>query len=554
MAVAAPKLRVGGGVDLTAIIAALDTDEGKKLAENALAYVADQCWFPTPGPQTEAYFSKADEIFYGGAAGGGKTDLIVGLATTAHRRSVLVRRQGTDLGAIEERLISVAGRVGYNSQPGRQRMRAVISGKRRLIELTSCPHEKDKAGFQGQPRDFYGIDEICQFTESQYTYMIGWNRPGSGVPETQRCRIVCTGNPPDTPEGEWVRVRWAPWLDPQHPNPALDGELRWFTNIDGKDTEVSEDWRGVDEFGDEIKPRSRTFIHANLRDNPYLGAEYRANIASMPEPYRSQLLNGDFQAGVKDHDYQIIPTANVNRAIELGKQRKALREAGQLPRRVMTSLGLDCALGGKDNAVLAPVYDNREVGELKRKPGKEIEDGTFLAAFAIQHHKDHARLAIDMGGGYGDSCYTHVKDILVPEPHKYVGSKTSTRLARVTGLKFSNMRSECLWRVREMLDPENPENFDCEISLPDDAKMKADLCAVRFKVRSGVIHAEPKEDLCIRIGRSTDDGDAVMIALCAPVVHPDEIAATRQKHLQGKPGGRGMLKVKVGYEKAKRRG
>jgi hypothetical protein len=34
------------------------------------------------------------------------------------------------------------------------------------------------------------------------------------------------------------RARWAPWLDPQHPNPAKPGELRWFTNVDGKDTEV----------------------------------------------------------------------------------------------------------------------------------------------------------------------------------------------------------------------------------------------------------------------------------------------------------------------------
>ena len=28
-------------------------------------------WFPNPGPQTLAYESPADELFYGGSAGGG---------------------------------------------------------------------------------------------------------------------------------------------------------------------------------------------------------------------------------------------------------------------------------------------------------------------------------------------------------------------------------------------------------------------------------------------------------------------------------------------------
>jgi hypothetical protein len=39
---------------------------------------------PNVGPQTEAYFCEADELFYGGQAGGGKTDLLIGLALTAH--------------------------------------------------------------------------------------------------------------------------------------------------------------------------------------------------------------------------------------------------------------------------------------------------------------------------------------------------------------------------------------------------------------------------------------------------------------------------------------
>ena len=57
--------------------------------------------------------------------------------------------------------------------------------------------------------------------------------------------------------------RWGPWLDEQHPNPALPGELRWFVRIDGKDTEVE----GPEPFewqGETLYPQSRTFIPAKL--------------------------------------------------------------------------------------------------------------------------------------------------------------------------------------------------------------------------------------------------------------------------------------------------
>ena len=40
-------------------------------------------WTPTAGPQFQACFCEADELFYGGQAGGGKTNLGIGLAPTS---------------------------------------------------------------------------------------------------------------------------------------------------------------------------------------------------------------------------------------------------------------------------------------------------------------------------------------------------------------------------------------------------------------------------------------------------------------------------------------
>jgi hypothetical protein len=75
-------------------------------------------WRPEPSnrPQVEAYESKADLLLYGGAAGGGKTDLLIGLALNEHARSVLFRSTYVDLAGVEQRLIEIlGGREGYNA-------------------------------------------------------------------------------------------------------------------------------------------------------------------------------------------------------------------------------------------------------------------------------------------------------------------------------------------------------------------------------------------------------------------------------------------------------
>src|SRR5262245_57685600 len=63
-------------------------------------------WRPEPSniPQCQAYDSAADLLLYGGAAGGGKSELLLGLALTRHRQSVIFRRCHADLAATRRRL------------------------------------------------------------------------------------------------------------------------------------------------------------------------------------------------------------------------------------------------------------------------------------------------------------------------------------------------------------------------------------------------------------------------------------------------------------------
>ena len=66
--------------ELLARIKATDPEEFKLVRREVMQRTRDMAWIPNPGPQTEAYYCEADELLYGGEAGGGKTDLLLGLA------------------------------------------------------------------------------------------------------------------------------------------------------------------------------------------------------------------------------------------------------------------------------------------------------------------------------------------------------------------------------------------------------------------------------------------------------------------------------------------
>ncbi len=52
--------------DLLASLGALDESDQKSIEVDALEATKGMRWVPNPGPQTDAYFSEADEVFYGG--------------------------------------------------------------------------------------------------------------------------------------------------------------------------------------------------------------------------------------------------------------------------------------------------------------------------------------------------------------------------------------------------------------------------------------------------------------------------------------------------------
>jgi hypothetical protein len=162
-------------------------------------------WTPLPGPQTLAYHTPADELFYGGAAGGGKSDLLLGLAATSHLKSLILRRESTQLQELIQRSHDLfSGNGKFN---GTFNTWKLANG--RMLEMAGVKDEQNKQRWKGRAHDLKCFDELSDFTESQYLFITAWNRTTT---LGQRCRIVGAGNPPSTAEGEWVIRRWAPWL------------------------------------------------------------------------------------------------------------------------------------------------------------------------------------------------------------------------------------------------------------------------------------------------------------------------------------------------------
>ena len=480
-------------------------------------------WKPNPdrahSPNTQrlAYESQADIIGLSGTAGWGKTDLMLGLAGNKHRRSVIFRRVFPNLRAIIERSREIFGdgQTHANDSFNESLHRWSLDGGRGMLEFEACQRERDKYKQRGRARDFYGFDEVTEFTRTQVEFITGWNR--SPDPR-QHCQIVMSFNVPSDEQGSWVIDYFLPWiafLFPQkftHPNPAQPGELRYYATIEGKETECpsAEPFQHGEET---IFPRSRTFFFGTLADNPHYDETYLAVLQSMPEPERSRLLYGNFAAEATADPWQVIPTAWV----KLAQQRWLEREKPDMP---LSGVGVDLVRGGKDNMATAKRYGTW-FAEVKKTPGVNVEDGPAAAgllAQSLEGEKHIGYIHMDMIG-VGSSGFDSAKAIW-PEKVKAVNaSEKSDYLAMSKTdpprplFRMANVRAEYYWRMREALDPEHGD----ALALPPGSEVVSDLCAARYKLLAGgVIQIEPKDAIKERIGRSPDVGEALMMAWMPP--------------------------------------
>lgn len=210
----------------------------------------------------------------------------------------------------------------------------------------------------------------------------------------------------------------------------------------------------------------------------------------------------------------VIPLGWVERAMDRGRE---LANSGEVPvgRKV---LGVDVADEGEDETTIA-IRRGASIMEIRSYPNGDTMETTGRVVMALD--EAHAFAVVDVIG-VGAGVVARLRE-QKQKVSAFNAAKSAADKRDQTGeFKFTTMRSWAWWHLRELLDPSNGFN----ITLPDDEMLKADLTAPRWSVLSGGrIQIESKKDIRKRLGRSTDKGDAVLMAFTTdsfvPSTSPD---------------------------------
>ena len=459
-----------------------------------LAKTVKELWVPQPGPQTLAYFCEADELLYGGSAGGGKSDLLVGYSINEAHNAVIFRNGLKNVRDLENRAIALLGtRDGFSGQ-----FHTFDLGGGRSLELDSLEQPGSELNWQGRRRDLMGFDEAAQMNKARIMFVLGWS---GSAKDGARTRVIFATNPPLSDEGNWLVVWFAPWLDPMFPRKAKPGELRWFVNDkDGDPVWVDGPGRYDRGDGTMSTAKSRTFIPSSLSDNAYLrDTDYRSRVEALPEPMRSAMLNGNFMAARKDDAFQVLPSDWVRAA------QARWTEDGD--RRPMIALGVDPAGGGSDSEAMIGLHVGNWFSRPKLHENVDTKDGGATAGRIVAAQKNGAPIVIDMTGGWGGAAKQALQTSEV-DAKGIVFSTESGAVDPTTKIPFANVRAEMYWMFRLALDPNGVER----IALPPEARVLAEATAPRWKLQGGRILIESKDEIRKRLGSSTDVLDAIVMA------------------------------------------
>ena len=169
-------------------------------------------------------------------------------------------------------------------------------------------------------------------------------------------------------------------------------------------------------------------------------------------------------------------------------------------------LGVDVARGGMDLSAIAV----RQGAKILSIETFSNMDGPLLAGeIAVRYRRLKASRAnvdiIGLGAAVEDALKDPVYHDITVVP---VNVATSSDVLDSDGnRKYQNLRAELWWTLREALDPKTKD----PLALPPGDSLLGDLAAPKYDFRKGWIQVEAKEDTKKRLGRSPDEGDAVML-------------------------------------------
>lgn len=252
---------------------------------------------PQVGPQTHFIACRADIAIYGGAAGGGKT---FGLLIDPLRHlnnpdfgGMIFRKTSVQIrneGALWDESMKLFPK--FRGRPREAFLEWRFPSKMSL-SFGYLEHDKDVHNFQGAQIPWIGFDELTHFSMYQFFYMISRNRSTSGV--KPRVRATCNPDP-----DSWVRkfIDW--WIGPDgYPIKERSGVLRYFIRVNDEIIWADSAEEIYEKYGrgEEIQPKSVTFISARLEDNQILMKKdptYLSNLLALSRVDRLRLREGNW--------------------------------------------------------------------------------------------------------------------------------------------------------------------------------------------------------------------------------------------------------------------
>jgi hypothetical protein len=239
---------------------------------------------PNEGPQTEFLAATEREVLYGGAAGGGKTQALIAdpmrYFGNKNFNGLILRRTNDELREIIWKSQELYPKAFVGAKWQEKKSQWVFPSGAKLW-MTYLERDEDVLRYQGQAFSYIAFDEL-----TQHPTPFAWNYMRSRLRTTDPDLPIfmrATTNPGGPGHG-WVKSMF---IDPAPPNKEFDA-----TDLDtGLPLvyPVKHEKAGQALF-------SRRFIPASLYDNPYLSDDgaYEANLLSLPEAQRRQLLEGDW--------------------------------------------------------------------------------------------------------------------------------------------------------------------------------------------------------------------------------------------------------------------
>lgn len=225
-----------------------------------------------PGPQTDFMLSDAEELLYGGAAGGGKSYALRAYGVTyclTHPGAKVVLFRQTFPQLNQTHLLEIANEVPQSVAHYAAAQHDLRFPNGSIFMFRHCEKDEDARLYDSAEFDVLMLDELTAFSQFQYTYLISRVRSTRSDWEGPRIRAGAT---PLGPGHSWVKNRFMDGpnlLDPPEP---------------------FEIWQGpVSEGG-----LTRQFIPAKVSDNPSIDLNYIARLRAMTtEEYRAKAL-GDW--------------------------------------------------------------------------------------------------------------------------------------------------------------------------------------------------------------------------------------------------------------------